>query len=272
MDALGRDPASALDQLRARHRAEARVEQSRVHPSWWVRALKDESPAVQRVVAAAAPQPVKHALQARLLLDTQDLTSDRPAAPVVLDWVVSLWAERLVGGEPERPDDPPVIRLLTHLSLRAGYGVCWLAGLAKLVLTNPEPGGRDHNKSSIQQARVDWLRGHLTTAEPELASLARHDVETGAVAKLPARRRAARIGLITVARLLTDCEPFRVRWALQHRPYATAKLIRSLMRPTSKWSESLLRGEALILQTAWDRFNLEGRRSVTRAARDGGVS
>src|SRR4051794_5998210 len=34
------------DALRRAHRAQARPDLGHVHPSWWVRALKDESPAV----------------------------------------------------------------------------------------------------------------------------------------------------------------------------------------------------------------------------------
>jgi hypothetical protein len=258
-----REPDRALDQLRAMHCAEARGDLTRIHPSWWIRALKDESPAVQRVVAAATPQPLRFAVQAGLLLDSQDLISDRPAAPEVLGWVLSLWRERLVGGEPERPDDPPAIIWLSRLSLRAGYRLCRLAGLAKLVLADPKGGEGDHKIPPAQRSQWEWLRDHLTAADPELALLARHDVQTDAVAKLPGRRQAARIGLFTVARLLTNCEPFRVRWALQHWPYAIAKLIRSLMLPAGKWSSSLLRGESLVLKTAWDRLNLEGRLAMT---------
>jgi hypothetical protein len=61
-----------------------------------------------------------------------------------------------------------------------------------------------------------------------------------------------------MARLLADCEPFRLRWALQHWPYPIAKLIRSLLPGVASRPGSLLEWETLILKTAWDRLHLEG--------------
>src|SRR3954464_7729811 len=49
------DPGEALDRLRREHAAQARPDLARVHVSWWVRALKDEPPSVQRAVAANLP-------------------------------------------------------------------------------------------------------------------------------------------------------------------------------------------------------------------------
>ena len=87
----------------------------------------------------------------------------------------------------------------------------------------------------------------------------RRDVEASRSSKLPPRQQPARIGLATIARLLADSEPFRLRWALQHWPYPIAKLIRSLMPPAASRPAPLLEWESLILKTAWDRLNLEGR-------------
>jgi hypothetical protein len=120
-------------------------------------------------------------------------------------------------------------------------------------------GGTEGRESPLQRARRDWLRDHLAGADLELAALVRQDVRNSNVTGLPERRRAARIGLVTVARLLAACEPFRVRWALQHWPYPVAKLIRSLMLPNEGRSAALQRGESLVLKLAWDRLNLEGR-------------
>ena len=77
--------------------------------------------------------------------------------------------------------------------------------------------------------------------------------------KLPRRLHAARIGLFTVARLLADSEPFRLRWALQHWPYPIVKLTRSLMSDASSRTPVILRGEAQVLKSAWERLTLEGR-------------
>jgi hypothetical protein len=210
-------------------------------------------------VTASAPAPVRNALQSALLLDSDDLASDHQASREVLDWVLSLWSERLVGGEPPRFESPAVIILLGRLTPREGYRVCRMAGLAKLALAGLDEVELTNDRSPAIGARREWLCNRLEAGGPELALLARHDVQASSSAKIPRRRRAAWIGLITVARLLADCEPFRVRWALQHWPYTIAKFVRSLMRPAGKWPVPVLQGESLVLKTAGDRLNLEGR-------------
>ena len=193
---------------------------ARVHPSWWARALQDESPSVCRAVVAAAPESIRGRVQSELLLDNDDLRAERPVDPQVLAWTLSLWTERLVGGEPDRPDDPPVIAAMSDLSLRDGYRLCRYAGEIKLAL-----GGSQ---------RAAWLREFADSAGPEFAAIAIEDIRATPAGKLSPRRLAARIGLLTIARLLSDCEPFRVRWALQHWPYTIAKLVRTLMPPAVK--------------------------------------
>ena len=212
------------------HRATARVDLGRVHPSWWVRALREESPAVQRLVAASLAASLRDHLQAGLLLDSQDLVSERAAAPEVASWVMALWTERLVGGEAERADDSPAIIVLARLSPRAGYRLCRLAGLCKLILAGEPLGG---HAGASERVRREWLTGRLANADADLRTLARRDVETSRSSRLPPRHQAARIGLATIARLLADSEQFRLRWALQHWPYPIAKLIRSLIPPAA---------------------------------------
>jgi hypothetical protein len=253
------DPGSARAEIERAHRAEARVDPDRVHPSWWVRALKEESPSVRRIVAATAPESVRNAVQAGLLLDNDDLQVDRPADPQTLTWVWSLWSERLVGGESERADDPPVIVAMTGLSPRTGYRLCRLTGIAKRVLAGQD--GLDTDMRSASRARTAWFRHQLGSAGPEFGAVARHDVRSKPAANLPRRRRTARLGLLTIARLLADGEPFRVRWALQHWPYTIAKLTRSLMPSDAKRSTVVTQVEWLVLKTAWDRLNLEGHSS-----------
>jgi len=260
-DADASEPARALDRLRKMHQASARVDLGRVHPSWWVRALLEESPAVQRVVTTSLPESLRHPVQAGLLLDSQDLLSERAVAPEVLGWVLGLWTERLVGGEPERPDDPPAIRTLSCLSPRAGYGLCRLAGFCKMLLAGREPDDARHLPS--QRARWEWLHGRLAVAGPEFQAAVRRDLQAGVSTKVAHRHHSARIGLVTFGRLLAECEPFRVRWALQHWPYPIAKLTRSLMPPADQRSPSLVDGESLVLKTAWDRLTLEGRLSMS---------
>jgi hypothetical protein len=258
---LGSDPAAAREVLERAHRAVAHVDPARVHPSWWVRALREESPTVRRVVVAAAPEPVRNPVQTGLLLDNDDLRTDRTPDPDVLAWVMSLWSERLVGGGPVRSDDPPAIVALSGLSPRAGYCLCHCAGIAKLALAGRA--ALDHDTTPAGRARGEWLRDRLAFAGPEFAAVARHDVKAFQGTKLPRLRRTARLGLLTLARLLTDCEPFRVRWALQHWPYTIAKLTRSLMTQDAKRSPVVARVESQVLKTAWDRLNLEERLRMT---------
>jgi hypothetical protein len=249
--------AQALERLRRAHRASARVELGHVHPSWWVRALVDESPAVQRVATAALPESVRHPVQAGLLLDTQDLLTERTPPPEVMDWVLALWTERLVGGEPERPDDPPAIVALSRFSPRAGYGLCRLAGFCKLLLAGQKPDSDDSQPSRTE--RWHWLHDRLAAAGSDFQSEARREVQAGVSSRIASRHHPARLGLVTFGRLLADCEPTRVRWALQHWPYPIAKLTRSLMTPLTEQTSFLLQGETLVLKTVWDRLNLEGR-------------
>ncbi len=216
--------------------------------------MREESPSVRRAVVATAPEAIRGPAQAGLLLDNDDLKSERPADPQVLAWACSLWTERLVGGEPDRSDDPPVIAAMSGLSPRAGYRICRYAGEIKLALA-----GEGH---------VEWARAFATSAGPEFAVVARHDVRStvASAAKLPPRRLPARIGLLTIARLLADGEPFRVRWALQHWPYAIAKLVRSLMPPVAKRSLVMMNVESVVLRMAWDRLISTTRGTATLPA------
>jgi len=54
--------------------------------------------------------------------------------PAVAGWVPSLSTERLVGGEPVRSDEPPVIVALAALSSRELYRLSHATGQAKAVL------------------------------------------------------------------------------------------------------------------------------------------
>ncbi len=243
-DELDREPgsgpierATARERLRQAHRAEAHVTTERIHPTWWARGLAQESPSVRRAVVSAAPESIRARIQSELLLDNDDLRSERPADRQVLEWAGALWTERLVGGEPDRPDDPPVIAAMTGGSLRRAYRICRRAGQIKLALAG--------------ELSAPWTRSIAAAGRPELTAVARHDARAVAPsAKLPTRRRPARIGLLTFARLLAECEPFRVRWALQHWPYPSAKLTRSLIPPAAKRSEVVIQAESQILSLA----------------------
>lgn len=253
------DPSSSIDRLRRMHRAMAKVDLTRVHSSWLVRALREESPSVQRLVAASLGDSLRHRVQAGLLLDSRDLVSERAADPEVASWVMELWTERLVGDEAERMDDSPAVAALVRLKPPAGYRLCRMAGFCKLILAGEPLVCRG---AATYQARHNWLAGRLAEAGAELKAVARRDVETSRSSRLPARHHPARIGLTTVARLIANTEPFRLRWALQHWPYPIAKLIRSIIAQAAHRPASLLLLESWILKTAWERLNLEGSFAV----------
>jgi hypothetical protein len=239
------------------HVSSVRVELGQVHPTWLVRALQEESPSVKRLVTASVPESLANSLQAGLLLDSQDLMTERPVPPILREWVMGLWTERLVGGEQARDDDPPALAAICRLPARAGYRLCRMAGVAKSIVAAEKPEEGPMNQS--ERLRDEWFHGRLDPLDPEFRSRARADALLIAKMKLPRRLHAARLGLFTLARLLADSEPFRLRWALQHWPYPIVKLTRSLMSDASSRTPGVLRGESQLLKSAWERLRLEGR-------------
>jgi hypothetical protein len=254
------DAAAALAELEQLHRAAARVDLARVHPSWCVRALQDEAPAVRRAVVAMGLHGGGHPKSDRLIRDHADLAQEHPVHSEVMDWTRALWSERLVGGQPAQPEDPPAIAVLSLFSPRTGYLICRCAGQAKRALAGDET--PETLSRPLQRERWNWFRNRLGTAGPEIRAQVRRDLASSATVRVPIRHQSAWLGLVTLARLLSPCEPFRLRWALQHWPYSLAKQIRSLMLPPQKRSAALLRGETVILKAAWLRLNTEGRLSA----------
>ena len=251
--------ARALKRLRELHIAMARVELPQVHPTWLIRALQDESPAVQRLVSDSVPEPLKHSLQAGLLLDAQDIASDHAVQPMFREWVMGLWTERLLGGEPSRSDDSPALAAVCRLGGPSGYRLCRMAGIGKMVLATDKPGKAF--QSPVRRSRAEWLHGRLSNLGSEFRGAQRRtEVQSVAASKVPKRHHAARIGLFTLARLLADAEPSRLRWALQHWPYKIVKLLRVSMTTSSTTSTpAILACETELLLTAWERLKLEGR-------------
>lgn len=228
------DPAasSALRELGRAHREEARADFSRIHPTWLARAAREESPAVRAIVAGFGPPLVQDAL--RTAFGAPE-TPERPPHPEALEWVLALWAERLVGGEPQRDDDPPVIVALTRPSPREAYRLWHGVGqLKRKIAEDPDQ-------------------------RPEVRELLRRGVDMIARARFGVRRGVSLLGLATAARLLADCELFRSRWALQHLPYPVVKRIRWLTPPTAERSATASRLESRILRTVWERLVDEGR-------------
>ena len=263
------EPAKAVERLREMHIATVGADVAHVHASWLVRALQEESPAVQRLVAGSVPEPLRDSLQAGLLLDAQDISPDHAVDSSCREWVMGLWTERLLGGERARRDDSPALLAVCRLSNRAGYRLCRVAGLGKMIVAGVNPAKAAGGESRL--SRAEWLHERLSGASPEFQTLARSDVQSLAGLKLPKRRLAARLGLLSLARLLADFEPFRLRWALQHWPYPVVKQTRSLMSGAAKRTPGEFAGETELLKTAWERLRLEGRLQESyREPGDGG--
>lgn len=214
------DPASARDRLERNHHDEARPDPTRIHPTWWARALSRESPSVRRAVISHAPDPIGPALR-RTFAAEADATEDaNPPDPDALAWVLALAGERFVGGPAREDDDPPIIRIIAALDGRRYSHLVTGLGLARLAFLGQEDASRPRNRD-----RIAMLRPSLPEPTPELLTLVRDDLaalhldaEGGTVRNLPPR-----LGLRSVARLLAPVDPHRTRWALQHLPYPIAR-------------------------------------------------
>ena len=226
--------AAVKSKLAAEHAGEARLDLRSVHPSWWIRALKGESAAVQRTVAAAAPESIRSIIVERLGLDPASIAADRKADPLVLACVCTLWTERLLAGPEVSEADPPVIAAIAGLRPTDFVRVLTLAGLSKIAYLGKPPAAKPgetrraaRRRERMLDFRSQWIeKGSGQTAE--LGELVKRDA--GASKTAAGRRAIVHLGLTTIARLLAIAEPYRVRWALQRLPYDTAKPIRGLMK------------------------------------------
>lgn len=253
------DPEAARGDLRRAHREQVAPDPARVHPTWWVRALKDESPAVQRAAANGAPESIRDVIGKGLRLGPEELQGPFPAHPDALAWARALWTERLVGGLPPHEHDPPAILALTDLDHRSLTRLLGALGLAKWACAAAIPGKAEAKLAlnDRQRGRFDHFRDALADLG-DAAKLARLDVDAHIEGK---PEDVDRLGLVTLARNLAVAEPQRVRWALQHLPYLTAKFIRSRMGLKTPFvaGPELVSFEARVLRAAWDRLRGEGR-------------
>jgi hypothetical protein len=258
------DAEHALDLLRLSHRFQCRADPGRVHSTWWTRALQDESPAVRSFIALHGPAPVCAAARDGLSIGREAVESHLPD-PAVAGWVLSLSTERLVGGEPVRFNEPPVLVALAALSSRELYRLSHASGQAKAALAGDPHGivaGRPLDGERKQWFH-DWFSDQLGPEEARPQTWAQRDLQgSRGTEGLGRRRRLASLGLSTFARLLAGCEPYRVRWSLQHLPYPVAKRIRSIMSVAPTVSDQAQRLEIAVLQAAWTRLTLENRLSV----------
>ena len=262
-------PYAAREQLLLSHRLQSRADLTRVHPSWWIRALKDESPAVRAAVGSLGlPERGTSSRSPRDPAADSDGENPFPN-PEVFRWVLALWTERLVGGEPVQVNEPWVIVAIAGLSPVSLYRLCKACGLGKMVLA-ADPGG-SASLSQLDRDRREWFHDRFTELfgpdEIRPRDWARREVERNAEPhQVRPRRRLATLGLITLGRLLAPCEPFRVRWTLQHLPYLIAKRVRAIMSHKSTANETLVGLESLILKAAWQRLTLEGRLELRESA------
>jgi hypothetical protein len=144
-----------------------------------------------------------------------------------------------------------VIRALSRLDPRDLARLVRTAGLVKYVMA----GAGVEALSRRDQRRVLDLRNAIGALPPGFEQQARRDLQRASQTR---RHLASRLGLIGLARLLDAVEPYRVRWALQHIPYAAAKFTRSLMNPRSGPDAKLVSCESQVLHLAWERLREEG--------------
>lgn len=256
-------PEAARLGLRRDHGASARPDPSRVHPSWFVRALQPESPAIRRAVAAHAPAPLREILRRGLGLDPTDLVPDREPDPEALGWALALWAERLVGDVPGLPDDPPVVIALTRLGPRELARLVKVCGLVKHAFAAEGFGPSEFDEllarfTPLDRVRFGYFRRHIGAADPRLVTQARLDLRA---IEGDRRRGHARVGLLTFGRLLVPVEAHRARWASQHIPYPIARRLRVKERATLP-GRAIQTWESWVLEAAAARMLAEGRVSA----------
>jgi hypothetical protein len=245
---IASSPDQALRCLRDSLQAQAHPDQAHVHPSWLNRARQEESPAVQRALESEAP--------------------DRVVDAEISGWIQVLSTERLVGGEPVGLDDPPVIRAMAGLPLRGLFRLVHAIGQAKLALAEGPDDGWPRPQSD--RDRHEWYRESLIPQlggdEPRLRQWAQTELQRSSSSEPDPQRGRAFLGLMTLARLLSVCEPFRARWVLQHLPYSIAKRFRSIMSSSSQISPRIVGIEEVLLKTGWERLTLERRVSLSYPA------
>jgi hypothetical protein len=206
------DP-SALRRLADLHAAQARPDPARVHPSWIERTLEGTPESIRRLANT----------------DSDDPTMP-PGVPDVLAAARALAAERLVGGEPIGPDDPPVVVAIADGRHRSELirllSAIALAKRAYLPDVEPNASWTRRQAARFEEMRAAWG----TDRDPDLVAVGLRDLATHPV-KLS--DLLPRLGLVTLGRLLAVVDPFRACWTLQHLPYSVARFVRATGKPTA---------------------------------------
>jgi hypothetical protein len=180
------DAVQALHLLRGSHRFQCRADLGQLHSSWCERALQDESPAVRRLLALHGPRTQTASAGETGDPESLERASERDPDSEVASWVLALWTERLVGGEPVCHDEPPVIIALASFSNLERYRLCQAAGLAKMILAaglEPLTAG-----GPAVQARSQWLSARLNSLDARAQEWARREVQALAGAEFSRRR------------------------------------------------------------------------------------
>ncbi len=253
-------PESALADLRRDHEASARPDPSRVHPSWFVRALRAESPSVRLAIAALAAPPIRDAIRIGPGAGHPAPGPDRPPDPDAIGWALALWAERLVGDVADRADDPPVIVALARLRPRELARLVKACGAVKHAFSLRGPGPSEVDEALVRMTNLDrvrlaFFRRSIGTPDPRLVPAARADLRAIGDDR---RRGHYLLGLLTFGRLLAASEPHRARWAIQHIPYGAARRMRDPSPPAIP-ARALVAWESWVLEAAWARLLAEGR-------------
>lgn len=226
---LGGD-IEAMVVLREAHEFQRVCDLDRVHDSWVVRALQAETTAVRRVALESLPEQRKERLCAQLGLEWAEVSTEIPAHPEVSRWVRIAWTERLVGDQPLGPNEPKFLHVLTTWSSRKLAKLLFRIGLAKCSYAAHGLGERS-GRLAVEPQEVELVAVFRDSWGERCAAL--EQVAIGDLAPLVgnSREQIARLGLITVARLLRCVSARRARWVLQHLPYHIAKLVRPHMTP-----------------------------------------
>lgn len=221
------DSAHARALLRSVHQVQRVCDLNHVHDSWILRTLRHETTAIRAAVLASLPEDRQEQLARTLQVSPSGPIAGSPAHPDVIAWLRRAWSEWLVGDLQSLPDDPAVIQVITTWKSRDLSRLLFRIALAKWSYLCKREG--DAAPKSLSPEEMLHFRSFRETWGPRsdpLVALAQRDFQK---ARDLASAELARIGLVTIGRLLSVVNAYRARWAMQHLPYDVAKALRPHM-------------------------------------------